>query len=223
MFFVFVVGLSLVSLIDVGLATTFTLRSYVLCSQDVVSLQDLIQEKLPTNILLDPKKSSYTVSEIRQIMKDLGFVDFVIVGKEVPLFRNVRLFTPEEWYTQLSQAYPEMPLESIALPERFEVLSENRQEKGIHMTCRVYLPQSWRVQYFFVPFRQLSNAIVSSSSLYGFEWVGEREGFLTYRGNGVCIRIPVRLVSSPQSEVILVENKINSRILRLKKEDIEGL
>ncbi|MFN3660401.1 MAG: hypothetical protein ACK4TN_04080, partial [Brevinematales bacterium] len=140
-----------------------------------------------------------------------------------PLFRNVHLLTPEEWYAQFSQAYPEIPLESIDLPERFEVLSEDRQEKGIYITCRVYLPQSWKVQYFFVPFRQLSHGSVSSSPSYGFEWVGERDGFLTYRGKGVSIRIPVRLVSSPQSEVILVENKINSRVLRLKKEDIEGL
>ncbi|NPV38011.1 hypothetical protein BREVNS_2286 [Brevinematales bacterium NS] len=217
------VGLSFVSFIEVAMATTFTLRPYVLSSNDMVSLQDLIQEKLPTNTLLDSKKSSYNASEVGQVMKQLGFGDFVLVGKEVVVFRGIRLLTPEEWYTQLFQAYPGTTWESVDLPERFEVLSENREEKGIYLTCRVYLPHSWRVQSFFVPVRQVFPVSSSFLPVYGFERIGEKEGFLTYRGKGVSIRIPVRLISSPQSEVILVENKINSRILRLKREEIEGL
>ncbi|MCX7881986.1 MAG: hypothetical protein N2314_02060 [Brevinematales bacterium] len=208
--------------ISQGGTITITLKPYVILSGDVLSLQDMIEEKLETNFILEEKKTRYTALEVGKLLQRFGLRDVGVIGKEVVIFRRVRLLTPEEWYKQIQETFPPMMLESVALPERFEVVSEERRQDGVVLTCRVYQPTSWIITQFSIPFR-VSAERKENVSPYGFEWTGEREGFLTYRGKGVRIRIPVKLVSSPQSEIILVENKINHRILRLKRQEIEGL
>jgi len=206
----------------IAVAKTFTLRPYVISVSNHIALQDIFEEPFSNNLLLDEGRSWYTAAEVGALLRRLGYTDFVIVGERVDLFRGVKLFTPETWYKHIREAYPDLTIEEMDLPEVFEVVSEVMQPQSIEVTTRIYQPRQWEVRHFSLPVGA-SRLSLQGSAHYRLERIGEKDGFLTYLGRGVSIRIPVRLVSSPKEDQVVLQNRINHRLLRLKTNDIEGL
>lgn len=203
--------------------SVWTLRSYVMTSGDRITLQDIVVETLPTNMVLDGKVSTYSAKDVGVLLRRLSFKDFIIVGERVVIFRGVRLVSPEEWYQGLSVRYPSWKFQERELPHAFEVISEELKGETLELTCRVYMPHRYDELRFFVPGKKGGEEASSKTVFYRFERTREQEGFLSYISGAVVIRIPVKILPHSQSDMVLVENRINHRVLRLKRSYIEGL
>ncbi|URA09731.1 hypothetical protein [Thermospira aquatica] len=205
-------------------ASSWTLKPYFISTHNEVWLQDLLVEKLPTNMLVTDGKSSYTAKEIGMLLRKVGMRDFILVGEEVNVYRGVRLITPEIWFDEAQKRYEGWIVSEIELPEYFEVREETIADEGIILLCRVYLADRVEERRYTIPARKknISSGNVGVKLSYRFEREGEKEGFLVYEKGGLRIRVPVRILPT-QLDEILVENKSNQRVLRFKRGEIEGL